>query len=212
MSSGRRLYIFRHGETDWNRAGRIQGHTDIGLNLRGRAQAHDLAERLRRYTIDAVLTSDLSRARQTAQIVASRLGIPVFLDRRLREASLGQAEGLTVEQIMQRFGEEAWGKWRSSEPSDWGFHFPGGEPKRRTVERAKSVLDDFLRLHHFEHVAISTHGGVIRTLIRSGIGPAPGSVSIRNCAVHVIDRLNGEEGVVWNYVKLDEPEGESPDF
>src|SRR5687767_15916178 len=103
-----RLYIFRHGETDWNLARRIQGHTDIALNERGRDQARDLANRLERYPIQAILSSDLARARETAEIVARRSDVPVFVDERLREASLGDAEGLTVDEAIARFGAEAW--------------------------------------------------------------------------------------------------------
>ena len=208
MNSNRRLYIFRHGETDWNFRRRIQGHTDIPLNVQGRAQARDLAERLLRYPIQAILSSDLARARQTAEIVADRLQIPVFCDSRLREASFGDAEGLTVEEIIERFGISAWNKWRSADPYDWDFAFPGGEPKRRTLERAAAVLEDFLRRHSFRTVAVSTHGGIIRTLVRSCVGPESGVVSIQNCAVHVMDRHEQQ----WKYVQVDGPDGESPEF
>src|SRR6202040_856684 len=72
------LFLFRHGETDWNREGRLQGHTDTLLNATGLAQAGVLAETLRPHRLDAVVSSDLARARTTVQIVAGALGVPVF--------------------------------------------------------------------------------------------------------------------------------------
>jgi probable phosphoglycerate mutase len=212
MTSGNRLYIFRHGETDWNSARRIQGHTDIPLNAVGRVQAYGLAERVKAYPIEAILSSDLVRARETAEIVAARLAVPLFLDPRLREASLGEAEGLTVDEVVARYGLEAWQTWCSYEPRDWSFRFPNGEAKRQTLDRAAAVLAEFLENHAFTNVAVSTHGGVIRTLVRSCMGAEAGAVPIQNCGVHVMDRYASAGGIAWTYVRLDEPEGRSPEF
>jgi len=208
MNLNRRVYIFRHGETDWNLNRRIQGHTDIPLNARGSAQAEELAQRLQRCPIEVILSSDLARARQTAEVVAAQLAVPVYFDPRLREASLGEAEGLTVEEVVARFGGSAWDKWRSTDPADWEFHFPGGEPKRSTLERSSKALEDFLGQHPFGTVAVSTHGGVIRTLVGSCVTGGSDAISIQNCAVHVMDRHAHE----WKYVGLDEADGDSPEF
>ena len=79
------LFLFRHGETDWNREGRLQGHTDTPLNATGLAQAEALSERLRPHRLDAVLSSDLARAWTTGQIVAEALGVPLISEPGLRE-------------------------------------------------------------------------------------------------------------------------------
>ena len=112
------LYFARHGETDWNAAGRWQGQTDIPLNDVGRAQARALAERLRGEGIVAVGSSDLSRARATAEIVAAALGLSVtYVDPALRERAYGVFEGLTLAECEERF------------PAEWArFADPGGAP------------------------------------------------------------------------------------
>ena len=89
------LLLARHGETDWNRELRIQGSSDIGLNDLGRAQAHALAQELEHVELDAIYSSDLSRAQATAAAVAASHGLEVRLDARLRERSFGSWEGLT---------------------------------------------------------------------------------------------------------------------
>src|SRR5947209_8391773 len=118
MGQCKKLYLFRHGETDWNAEGRFQGHLDIPLNEKGRAQARALVEKLKLASIEAIVTSDLSRARDTALVSAQALGLPIFEDRRLREAFLGDAQGLTSEEIRLRFGDELTDRWRSHHLTD----------------------------------------------------------------------------------------------
>jgi len=90
------LLLVRHGETDWNADGRLQGHTDRPLSDHGRRQAQQLAEQLEGEQIEAIYSSDLARARETAEIVGGRLGLPVELDPDLREKDWGTWEGLTA--------------------------------------------------------------------------------------------------------------------
>jgi probable phosphoglycerate mutase len=87
------LLLIRHGETDWNAEHRWQGHADVPLNARGRDQAKALAEELAPEGVDAIYASDLSRARDTAEIVGERLGVPVVLDPDLREIDVGSWDG-----------------------------------------------------------------------------------------------------------------------
>ena len=89
------LLLVRHGETDWNAEGRLQGHTDRPLNEHGRNQAKELADRLAGEGADAIYASDLARAKETAEIVGARLGLPVMIDADLREKNWGNWEGLT---------------------------------------------------------------------------------------------------------------------
>ena len=87
------LFLFRHGQTDWNREGRLQGHTDTPLNAAGLAQAEALAKRLLAHRLDAVVSSDLTRALTSARIIAEVSGVPLLTDPGLREVSVGLAEG-----------------------------------------------------------------------------------------------------------------------
>src|SRR4051812_29193375 len=100
------LFLFRHGQTDWNVQERFQGHIDIPLNDQGRVQARGLVPALRQSLIEAVLSSDLTRALETAQIVADALDLPVYQEVGLREAFLGAAQGLTRQEIEEQFGVE----------------------------------------------------------------------------------------------------------
>jgi broad specificity phosphatase PhoE len=175
------LLLARHGETDWNRDGRWQGHSDTPLNELGRVQARELAESLD--GIDAVYSSDLARARETAEIVAARLGLEVQADERLRERSFGAWEGLTMEEIERSF-EEAHGRWRSGE----GHGADDAEAFDAFAARVGSFLDDVLRRHPEETVLVIGHGGSIRVIhaLASGLDYVKDHRSIpavANCAV-----------------------------
>jgi broad specificity phosphatase PhoE len=98
-----RILLARHGETEWNRLGRWQGHADPPLNDLGRRQAEILAEQLAGDTVSAVYSSDLRRARETARIVAERIGLPVTEDSALREIDVGSWSGLTRDEVRERF-------------------------------------------------------------------------------------------------------------
>jgi probable phosphoglycerate mutase len=154
------LFLARHGETDWNVAGRWQGHTDVPLNATGRAQALALAERLRGEGISAVATSDLARARTTAELVAGALGLEVTLvDPDLREQRFGRFEGLTPRECEERF------------PGDWARYAtdpragpPGGESRAALLERVlRAVHRAAARLS--SPPLVVTHGGAMRALL-----------------------------------------------
>src|ERR1700753_577334 len=107
------LFLFRHGQTDWNREGRLQGHTDTPLNAAGLAQAEALAKRLLAQRLDAVGSSELTRALTTARIRAEVSGVPLLTDPGLREVSVGLAEGMLWEEANARFGAELTERWYS---------------------------------------------------------------------------------------------------
>jgi broad specificity phosphatase PhoE len=152
------ILLARHGETDWNRDGRWQGHSNTSLNALGRQQAHQLADELTE-EIDVVYSSDLARARETAEIVANRLGLEVQGDPRLRERGFGSWEGLTGDEIEQRDGE-ALERWRAGEGP--GAH--DAEPYDAFAERMCSFLEDVLERHPGKHVLVIAHGGSIRVI------------------------------------------------
>ncbi|MCM2323824.1 MAG: histidine phosphatase family protein [Oligoflexia bacterium] len=173
----KRLYLFRHGETDWNREGRFQGHIDVPINATGRAQARALVPRLRPLGLEVVLSSDLLRAQETAGIVAAELGVRVLSDPRLREAHLGEAQGLTREEIGARFGEEVVKRWRSIDVSDADVSYRGGETGRQVMDRVFEALEAVFEAQPFATIGVCTHGGVIRRIMQrllpQGSEPVP---------------------------------------
>ena len=174
MTHLRHLLLARHGETDWNVAGRWQGHTDVPLNATGRAQALALAERLRNEGIAAVATSDLARARHTAEIVAGALGVPVALvDPALREQRYGRFEGLTPVECEARYPED-WARY----VADRHAGPPGGESRAALLERfVRAVEGAAARLPG--PALLVTHAGALRALLAVfPVGPgAPASAA-----------------------------------
>jgi glucosyl-3-phosphoglycerate phosphatase len=152
------LLLVRHGETDWNRDGRWQGGSDTHLNDVGRDQASSLAASLDG-TVDAVYSSDLARARETAEILAAKLGLRVQLDERLRERAFGAWEGLTTAEIEERFAE-AHERWRAGE----GPGAADAEPFDAFADRITAFLDDVLEQHPDDEVLVVAHGGSIRVI------------------------------------------------
>ena len=151
------LLLIRHGETDWNSAGRWQGHSDTPLNEEGRRQASALAELLD--GADVVYSSDLARAKETAEILAARLTLPVRLDARLRERSFGSWEGLTSVEIEERFPDDH-RRWQAGE----GFGATDAEPFEVFAARIRGFLEDVLGRHDGETVLVVAHGGSIRVI------------------------------------------------
>ena len=158
-----RWYLVRHGETEWNDQGRIQGHTDVPLNDRGRRQISLLAERLSGRSFSAVYASDLSRARESARVLVGCRGVPVHTDAGLREFDYGRWEGLTVKEAEEenpRVFEEL------IHSGDKGFAAPGGEDTGQLVERVGRFCERVSRRHdHGEDLLIVAHAGSIRALV-----------------------------------------------
>lgn len=159
------LYIFRHGETDWNRIGRFQGSTDIQLNETGRKQADGLRRFFALNPVDAFMSSDLSRAHETAQIANRDLKVPIILDKRLRETNLGQAEGMTRDEIKAKLGYEVIEQWAETFPPDLHYRFPGGESKAEHLSRLLEGIEEIVRKHSYSRWGIASHGGAIRRII-----------------------------------------------
>ena len=160
MTRLRHVFLARHGQTDWNAAGRWQGHTDVPLNETGLAQALALAERLRGEGIAAIASSDLARARGTAEIVARVLGLRVDLvDPELRERGFGIFEGLTLRECEQRHPEE-WARCAA----DPGLGPPGGETRSALLERLRRAVQRVADRLAPPPLVI-THGGAMRALV-----------------------------------------------
>ena len=171
-----RLLLARHGETDWNRVGRWQGHADPPLNETGRRQAAGLADRLAGDGIAAVYSSDLARARETARTVAHRLRLGVVEDPALREIDVGSWSGLTRAHVAERF-PEGYARWLEGEIGH------DGETREQLAGRVVGAARTIAGRHAGETVLVVTHGGVIRALRRHAAGD-PGD-AVANCGTVV---------------------------
>ncbi len=167
-----RLLLARHGETEWNRVGRWQGHADPPLNETGRQQAVELAEQLAGHGITAVYSSDLARARETARVVADRLGLDVVEDPALREIDVGSWSGLTRAEVERRF-PDGYARWLAGEIGH------DGETREQLAERVVAATTAIAVRHEGETVLVVTHGGVIRALRRHAAGDPDAAVA--NC-------------------------------
>jgi len=165
------LILARHGETEWNRDGRFQGHADPPLNETGRTQARQLAATLADEPIDAIYSSDLRRAHETAQIVAASKGIDVVVDPDLRERDVGEWSGLTMPEIEERYPDEL-RRFR-----DEGVSV--GETREALAERVLAAVRRIAEAHPNGHVLVVTHGGALRTLRHAAGGELAGPV-LRN--------------------------------
>ena len=155
--------LLRHGRTDYNLTGRIQGQLDIALDAVGLAQALDVADALSAASPYAVVSSDLSRALATAEAVADAAGVTVVADVRLREISLGAWEGLTGEEARARFPEEH-AAWVAGEDVRRG----GGETYREAARRAVAAVTEALSpLPDGRTLVVVTHGGTARAALGS---------------------------------------------
>lgn len=150
--------LIRHGETEWNAAGRIQGQTDIPLNEAGIRQAQALAARLKaeNRAWDAVVSSDLARARETARILADALGLPLLPpDPRIRERSFGLAEGTTEDERLNRWG------------ADWRSRDIGQESDESVRNRALAFIADWRKARPDIRLLVVSHGSVLAVLLRA---------------------------------------------
>lgn len=155
------LYLARHGETDDNREPiRVQGFSDTPLNDTGRRQATDLAERVAPLGLRSLWSSDLARARDTAARVSERIGLPVRLDARLREANRGDWEGRLFIDI-EREEPERYAAWRRAGPD---FRFPGGESLLEQQRRVQEALAAIRATCEPPSLAVC-HGGSIRVVL-----------------------------------------------
>lgn len=158
-----RIVAIRHGETDWNAASRLQGHTDIALNALGRRQAAALAEALRDEGLAAVYASDLDRAWATASALAGPLGLPLRPEPGLRERRFGMLEGHTHAEIEARWPELA-RRWRQRDPD---FAPEGAERLRDFHARCLAAVDRLASAHAGQAIALVSHGGVLDSLYRA---------------------------------------------
>ncbi|WP_322106776.1 histidine phosphatase family protein [Paraburkholderia sp. J41] len=185
------ILFIRHGETAWNQIKRIQGHIDIPLAQSGVEQANKLAARLAQDAragarLDAIWSSDLMRAQQTAQPAAAALGLPVQLAEGLRERNYGAFQGHDNDEIAERFPDE-YAHWQTRDP---GFEPPEGESQREFYHRVLHALEPILARHPGGRIACVAHGGVLDCVYRFANGlalDAPRAWKLLNTSVNVVD-------------------------
>jgi broad specificity phosphatase PhoE len=179
------IYLVRHGQTDWNLEKRIQGNADIPLNDEGITQSQALAESLQGERFDAVFSSDLIRAAQTAQILARRLSAPLFYDPRLREVNHGKWEGMLISDVRSQYSGE-YSAFRDDRPDG---RAPGGETMREALQRIEAAVDEAARQYPGGRIVIVSHGLAL-ALLRCRLNNAPLNLShlfgLDNCAGELI--------------------------
>lgn len=179
-----RMILVRHGETEWNRERRMQGHSDSPLSETGLRQARQLARRLAAERFCALYSSDSGRAYRTARAIADVTGHEIRIDVRLRERHFGAFEGLTAEEIERVFPEECV-RFRSRDPD---FVVPGGESARAFRDRCLACLAEIATRHRGDSVIVVTHGLVLDMVYRAAEGLAlhePRPVPLLNASLNV---------------------------
>jgi broad specificity phosphatase PhoE len=181
------LYLVRHGETDWNLQRRIQGSTDVPLNDLGRAQAKRAGQLLAGRSWDAVVASPLSRAFDTASIIAAEVGLPTpTTDARLVERAYGDAEGLEISEVDRRYPGET--------------HVPGREGREEVAARALDALIEIGEANPGKAVIVVSHGGLIRSVLHA-VDPGTKHPAITNGSIHSFRHDNGTVSLI----RFDDP-------
>ncbi|WP_431048891.1 histidine phosphatase family protein [Roseateles sp. L2-2] len=192
------ILAIRHGETAWNREGRLQGHLNLPLNAMGERQAGRLGAAMADHPIDAIYSSDLDRAAVTARHLAEPHGLEVRLDERLRERAFGVHEGKLWTEIETGFPEDAL-RWRRRDPD---FEPPGGESLTALYARCIAVVSELAAAHAGQTIAIVAHGGVMDCLYRAATRidlQAPRSWVLGNTSVNrLLYSPQGFSLVGWN--------------
>ena len=188
------FYIFRHGETDWNKERRCQGHTDVALNQTGISQAQELAKKVKELNLGVIYSSDLSRAKETGSIVASHSDIPIIFEPRLREMSYGEAEGMFFQDAINLFGEELWQQLQSFKKENDHVGFPGGETRKIARDRFLNIVYEIIKETDHNIIGLSTHGGALRNVLQSFLPEDHPILPIPNCVVYELI-FHGEENI-----------------
>jgi broad specificity phosphatase PhoE len=189
-----RLYLIRHGETEYNKNKIIQGHTEVPLNDTGIAQATRLAERMKRVTIDLIYASDLRRAAMTAAILASHTGVPLVYEPGFRERNPGALCHRSYEEAAAFFGDPL-------------YHPPEGESVPEFERRTNEAFERLARVEggNGRHIAVVSHGMVCACFLRNQLRVAPeeqGRHRWRNTSVTIADYVRVHAGGRWELVTL----------
>lgn len=188
------LFWIRHGETKWNQLARYQGHQDIPLSPTGKKQAERVAEYLKKYPFTAIYSSDLKRARQTAEVIAEKHGLIVKSFPELRERQCGEWEGLTIDQVKQQYAD--W-EYVSQKGGKYGI-----EKTSHAAKRFLNKCEELAQKHVGEMIAIVAHGmcmnASLEMIDKEKYGP--GKTRIQNTGIcHLIyDKYKGFKILSFN--------------
>lgn len=193
------ITLVRHGETIWHSEDRYVGSSDVAMTPRGRSQAASLARWAATMDLTSIRSSDLSRARVTAEECSAATGLSLTIDPRLRELDLGQVEGLTRAQMRARFPEE----YRAFKSDPAANHFPGGEHPIFAAQRFTAALQDATTADPGGHVLAIAHSTAIRLALCVLLGIPLSSYrrafpSLGNCTLTTIRNTPGRTGLL-NY-------------
>ncbi|AFH93332.1 TPA: 2,3-diphosphoglycerate-dependent phosphoglycerate mutase GpmB [Providencia stuartii] len=183
------VYLVRHGETEWNVARRIQGQSDSPLTATGRLQARQVAERMKSEGITHIITSDMGRTRETAQIIADVCRCEIIIEPRLRELNMGVLEQREIESLTEQ--EEQWRK--SLIDGTEGGRIPNGESMEELYQRMYAALNSCLDLPKGSRPLLVSHGIALSTLVSRILGvPAYSErrLRLRNCSISRVDYQN----------------------
>lgn len=181
-----KIYVVRHGQTNWNVKGKIQGKSDIELNEKGIEQAKELKELIKNYDINLIISSPLKRAKQTAEIINENLKCKIIFDKALEERGYGAFEGKVRKEITDKVVN-------SGILHDYyaNKEYNGVEPVQNLCNRVWGLFDKLKESHKYENVLLVSHGGVIRAidgyfngLNKDGIIENP---ALRNCEIKIYE-------------------------
>ncbi len=182
-----RVYLIRHGQTEWNASGRWQGFEDTTLDQAGLAQANRLANYLSERPIRAIYSSDLQRAALTAQQVAQALNADIRYDSRLRELNVGLFQGLTLAEMQARYPAE----YAAMNADHMHFVMPQGESRQQLQERAYAAWQEIVENTAGPEIALVSHGGTIKMLLMrlfASDSPAISRVRLENTSITTVER------------------------
>lgn len=162
----KKIYLFRHGETDWNVLHKMQGSKDIELNENGIQQAKQNAEFLKDFGIEYIYSSPLKRAYVTGEILAEKIGIGIEIVDDLIEANFGKYEGMEKSKIKEEFGEENYEKFFHSR-GNLELSFPDGETKGEIRNRIFNAVNSICKTTKYNTIAIASHGFILREFLRA---------------------------------------------
>jgi broad specificity phosphatase PhoE len=195
-----RIFLIRHGETDWNKEGRIQGRQDIPLNDTGLKQARDIAEFLKVVNLEYIYHSPLQRAVKTAEIIKETIGVDAEEINELAELSLGIEEGNLIEDIKTNYGAEFYAEFSRTE-KHMDFGYSEGETKTEALKRFSDAVNHIIKTTKYSNIGIVSHGFVIRLfLIGSGLYSGQ---HLHNCVVICCEY---EDGIIKSIEFLNEKE------
>ncbi|PKO01640.1 MAG: hypothetical protein CVU43_11950 [Chloroflexi bacterium HGW-Chloroflexi-5] len=183
------ITLVRHGQTDWNAARRFQGQTDIALNPTGIEQANKLAAILAEDHFDAIYASDLSRASQTASIIADTLGLPVTKDARLREICKGVFEGMVYDEVKEKYPVEL----QRDHDDPINSRTPGAETVAEVAMRMRAAADEIAARHLGGRILLVSHGLAVSTLYCQA-----NQISLAEVYHHIPDNAVPMQ-IVWGY-------------